>query len=142
MNKNILDQFIEMFAKLTTAIFIFSSIYISLFVGFSETLSVKYIWGVLFVSFIISVARIPFFYEKERSKLQYVILNIVYFFVTNSVVLLTGFFLHWFTLEKPETIIGMEITYIAVFAVVWGLIYISIKHSAQKLNEQLKKIKQ
>lgn len=142
MNKNILNQFFEMFTKLTTVIFIFSSVYISIFVGFNDSLSVKYIWGVLFVALVISVARIPFFSEKERSKRQFLILNIIYFLITNAVVLATGFILHWFTLENPATIIGMEITYVLVFATVWFLIYISIKHSAQKLNDQLKKIKQ
>ncbi|MCQ2591732.1 MAG: DUF3021 family protein [Treponema sp.] len=141
MNKSILNQFIDMFSKLSTAIFFFSSIYIAIFVGFDGGLSVSYIWGVLALSFIICLARLPFCFDKEMTKKKYILWNVFFFIFANIVVLVFGFLLGWFNLKAPATIIGMEITYIAVSIVIWVLICMSMKHSADKMNQQLKKIK-
>jgi len=138
MNKSKLSFFIVMFSILATAIFIFSSVYTVCFAGLDAVLSVKYIWGVLGISFVLTLAYLPFLSELSRT--AYIIWNIVYFLFADFIVLLTGFFLGWFSLKHPVTIIGMEITFVVVFVTVWVTTYISIKHSAQKLNEQLKKI--
>ena len=142
MNKTIINQAIDMFTRLVTAIFIFSSIYISFFGGIESVVQIKYIWAVLIISLVLTAGRIPFFNDEGYSKNALIIWNIIYFIGANFVVLATGLFLNWFSLKYPATIIGMELTFIAVFLVVWFSIYISIKHSKQKLNDQLKKIKE
>lgn len=142
MNKTIINQAIEIFTKLATAIFLFSSIYIAFFTGTESTVQIKYIWAVLLISFVLTVGRIPFFNDERFSKNALIIWNIIYFIGANFVVLATGFFMNWFSLKSPATILGMELTFIAVSIVVCFSIYISIKHSKQKLNNQLKKIKE
>lgn len=142
MNKTKLNFLLDMFAKLSTAIFLFSSIYIAIFNGFEKSMSVTYIWGVLGQAFLLTVAYIPLIQEKEITKKRFLIYNICYFIFADLVVLGFGLFLKWFSLKHPVTILAMEITFVVVFAVVYMIMYFSAKSSAAKMNEQLKKLKQ
>lgn len=142
MRKSKIGFFIDIFAKLSTAIFLFSSIYIYIFNGFVKFLSVSFIWGVLAQAFILSIAYMPLIPEKELSKKRYLLCNILYFIFADLVVLGFGFFFEWFSLNRPVTIIAMEITFVVVSMVVYLLMYLSAKNSAAQMNEQLKKLKQ
>lgn len=79
MNKSKISFLIDMFAKLTTAIFLFSSLYIAIFNGINTSISFSYIWGVLGLSFLLTVAFIPLIPEKEISRKRLLICNICYF---------------------------------------------------------------
>lgn len=142
MNKIRLRFFIDMFSKLTTAIFIFSSIYIFLFAGFEKILSVKLIWGILAEAFLITLGYLPLITEKEMSKVKYLVSNILYFIYTDVVVLCFGFYFGWFSVRHPITIVAMEATFVITYAVVYVVMYLSVKHSADKMNEQLKKLRE
>lgn len=142
MNKSKLNFLIDLFAKITTVSFIFSSIYIFIFAGLETAFSVKYVWGILGESFILSVAYLPFVTEKEMPRKKYLICNILYFIFADLVVLGLGLYMGWFSLKRPATFIGMEINFVSVFVVVWAIMYLSAKNSATKMNEQLKKLKQ
>lgn len=141
MNKSVIEQWFDMFVKLVVTIFLFSSIYILIFMGIEAEVSIKYIWGVFGISLSLSLARIPFFYEWNMGKFAVIVFNVIYALFANAVVLFVGSFLRWFNFKQPATIIGIEITFVLVFVVVWLIIWISMKHSEQKLNNQLKKIK-
>lgn len=138
MNKSKLNFFIEMFSKLTTAILLYSSVYIFCFNGFDATLGVAYIWGVLGISLLLSVAYLPFL--NELSKKAYVIWTIVYALFANAVVMGVALLLGWVSVKVPSSIIGMEIVFIVVYAVVWFFMWLSLKRSAQVLNEKLKEV--
>lgn len=138
MNKSKLNFFIEMFSKLTTAILLCSSVYIFCFNGFDATLGVAYIWGVLGISLLLSVAYLPFL--NELSKKAYIIWTIVYALFANIVVMGAALLLGWVSVKVPSSIIGMEIVYIVVYAVVWFFMWLSLKRSAQVLNEKLKEV--
>lgn len=142
MNKTKLSLMIDMFTKLATAIFIFSSIYIFIFGGLDSVVSVKYIWGVLVQAFLLSVAFVPFFSDKEMSRKKFLVCNILYFIFADIVVLVSGLFLHWFSLEHPVTIVAMEIVFVLVYVSVYALMYFSSKKSVDKMNQQLKKMRQ
>lgn len=141
MNKTKLNFFIEMFSKLSTAIFIFSSIYIFAFGGFNSVLSIKYIWGVLAQAFLLTLAYLPFLSEKEMGKKKFLICNIIYFICADIIVLVTGLFLEWFSLKHPVTIIAIEIIFVLVYATVYAVMYFSNKKSVDQMNQQLKKLK-
>jgi len=142
MNKTRFNFFIDMFSKLTTAIFLFSSIYIFLFNGFQKNLSVKFVWGILAEAFLITLGYLPLVTEKEMPKSRYLIFNILYFIFTDLVVLGFGFYFGWFSIKHPITIIAMEITFVITFAVVYLIMFMSVKRSTKKMNDQLKKLKQ
>lgn len=138
MNKSKISYFLTMFSIMVTAILIVSSIYIYCFRGMAYVLNVKYVWSVLGLSLGLSLGYLPFL--SDLSRRAYVIWNIVYFFIADFIVLLVGFIQGWFSLARPSTIIGMEITFVLVYVIVWIVILISMKNSTQKLNDQLKKI--
>lgn len=138
MNKSKLNFFIEMFSKLTTAILLCSSVYIFCFNGFDATLDVAYIWGVLGISGLLSVAYLPFL--NELSKKAYVIWTIVYALFANIVVMGAALLLGWVSVKVPSSIISMEIVFVVVYAMVWFFMWLSLKRSTQVLNDQLKKI--
>lgn len=141
MNKTRLRFFIDLFSKITTFSFIFSSAYILIFAGLETTFSVRYVWGILGQAFVLAAAYVPFVTEKEISKKKYLIYNILYFLFADLVVLGFGFYLGWFSLKRPATIVAMEINFILIFFTVWVIMYLSAKNSATKMNEQLKKLK-
>lgn len=127
-----------MFSKLTTAILLCSSVYIFCFNGFDATLGVAYIWGVLGISLLLSVAYLPFL--NELSKKAYIIWTIVYALFANAVVMGAALLLGWVSVKVTSSIIGMEIVFVVVYAVVWFFMWLSLKRSTQVLNEQLKKV--
>lgn len=140
MNKTKLNFFIEMFSKLTAAILLFSSVYIFCFNGFDTVLSVKYIWGVIGIALLLSVAYLPFLNELSRK--SHIIWSIGYALFANAVVLGAALFLGWISVQVPSSIIGMEIVFVVVYAVVWFVMWLSLKRNTQLLNDQLKKVKQ
>lgn len=141
MNKEKINFFIDMFAKLCTAIFIFSSVYVFAFNGTEYVLSIQYVWGILCLSFLLTLTYMLFFSEKELNAKNFLICNTIYFILADAEVLCTGFFLGWFSLQHLESVIAMEITFIVVFIVVWLVMYFSAMQSAKKMNEQLKKLR-
>lgn len=141
MNKSLVSAFIDMFAKLATAIFFFSSIYICIFSGIHGSVSLSYIWGVLLLSAILTAARLPFLKEKEMPRIPFLLWNIVYSVFANGVVLATGLWLGWFSLAHPITIIAMELLFVVIFITVWVVMYLSLRHSTEKMNSQLQKFK-
>ena len=98
----------------------------------------KYIWGVLAISLILSAAYLPLY--SDLSKKAYIIGSVIYYVFADCVVLGVGLLLGWFRLEVPASIIGMEITFVVVSVSVFFIEYLSIKHSTHVLNDQLKKI--
>jgi len=130
-----------MFAKLATAIFLFSSIYILVFVGMGARVPLRYIWGVLGISAVLSLAKVLLFPERELPARQFVFRTVFYAVFCNVVVLAVGFWLNWFTLKAPVTLIGMEICFFAVLIVMYVYMYLSAKYNAAKMNEQLKKMR-
>lgn len=142
MNRTKISFLIDMFAKLTTAIFLFSSIYIFIFNGFEKNLSIKLIWGILAEAFFITVGYIPFLTDKEMSPKRYLISNIIFFIYADIVVLAFGFYFGWFSIKHPVTIVAMEITYFITYIVVYTVMYLSVKRSTDRMNQQLKKLKE
>lgn len=142
MYKTKLGYLMDLFSKITTFSFIFSSIYILIFAGTEENFSIRYIWGILGESFVLAAAYLPLITEKELSKSRYLIYNILYFLFANVVVLGFGLYMGWFSLKRPATIIAMELNFLLVFITVWAVMYFSAKSSVNKMNEQLKKMKQ
>jgi len=141
LKNNRFSSFIDLFTKLSTAIFLFSSLYILFFVGFNAVVPLRYVWGVLGVSAVLSLANILLFPERELPPAQFLLRTIGYALFCNVVVLGVGLWLRWFSLKAPATLIGLEITFAVVFAVVWGVMYLSTKRDTDKMNAQLQKLK-
>ncbi len=138
MNKKIIQTLVIIFAQVSTAIFVFSSIYISICFGQDVNLDLSYVWGVLFIAFISSIARIPLLGDREFSKTKMLVANIIYFLFVNILVLVTGYFLEWFYITELKMTIGIEITIIVVYIVTMLIAYKLDSQEAEKMNQKLK----
>lgn len=139
MNK--IGKFFTLFCTITTCIFLCSSIFILIIWGKDCTLSISYVLGVIGLSLVTSLLYIPLLTEKELSKVQTIIFRIIYFIVTNVLVLIVGYKLHWFVINNIKMVIGMEITIICVFVLLNVVEYISGLSEAKKINDILSKRK-
>lgn len=134
--KEKVSRLINLFCSITAAIFIFSSIYICIFWGVNTQLPLAYIFGVLFIGLVSTLAYIPLLSEKELSKRAMVVMNTLHFLFVNAVVLATGYFLKWFS---ARTLPAMELTIIVVYAAVNVISYFINNREAKKLTELLNK---
>ena len=130
--------FLDIFARISASIFIFSSIYISIFWGSNTDINLSYVWGVLFISFAAAIARIPFLSDKEISKKTMLICNIVYFVFINILVLGIGYVLQWFYLSEAKMLCGIELTIIMVYVCVMIISYSLDYRTAEQMNRKLK----
>lgn len=137
--KQILKQFLQQFTIITTAIFLFSSIYIALFWGLTTTLDIYYLWGVIVIGAVCAALWIPPYLDRELSKVQTIVFTSLYLFFTNILVLYIGAKLGWFCLDNTIMIIGMEGTILTVFFIVNFVTYSMDLKSADMMNAQLKR---
>lgn len=134
--KEKISRLINLFCSITAAIFIFSSIYICIFWGINIQLPLAYIFGVLLIGLVSTLAYIPLLSDKEFSKLAMIVMNTLHFLFVNAVVLATGYFLEWFS---ARTLPAMELTIIVVYAAVNVISYFINDREAKKLTELLNK---
>jgi len=138
MNTKKIQLFFDVFARVAASVFTFSSIYIAVFFGTDVRLSLSYIWGVLLISLAAAVARIPFFTDKEISKIKMLAGNIIYFIFINILVMVVGYYLNWFNPGENKMILGLEATIFVVYVCVMFISYLTDLHTAKKINEKLK----
>jgi hypothetical protein len=138
MNKKFLSVFLDVFARIATCIFIFSSIYITIFWGPHTDIGVSYVWGVLFIALVCAIARIPLFFADTFSKIKTIVCNIVYFVFVNALVITVGYHLHWYDPLQRKMIVGIEITIFAVYLMVMVVSYLYDLQTADKMNKKLR----
>lgn len=141
MNKEKITLFLNIFTRISTGIFFFSGIYIAIFFGFEPELSVAYIFVILGLSAIFALGRLLVFQDETASKKIKLIQEICYFCFVNIIVLVVGFFSHWFSLSNVKTVIGMEVTILTVYITTMFITYRIEANTASKLNEKLKERK-
>lgn len=128
---------ISIFTRVVTAIFLIASIYIALFSGAQQVLSIKDIWAVMLIGAVSAVFYLPFLLDVNYSKTLMVIMQLVYFLVINAVTLCTGYLRSWFSLKSPLNVLSFEVVVISVYAIVMIVSYKIDSASAKKMNEKL-----
>lgn len=136
--KEQINTLISIFTRVVSAIFVFTSIYLACFVGFSATFKLKDILFILLIGLISAVCYLPMLGDRTFSKAQMLALQIGYFLVINTVVLVTGYFLTWFCFEDKASFIAFEGVIIAVYAIVMFVSYKVDSGSAEKMNKRLR----
>lgn len=136
--KEQINTLISIFTRVVSAIFVFTSIYLACFVGFSATLKLKDILFILLIGLISAVCYLPMLGDRTFSKAQMLALQIGYFLVINTVVLVTGYFLTWFCFEDKASFIAFEGVIIAVYLIVMFVSYKVDSGSAEKMNKRLR----
>ncbi|MBR5933024.1 MAG: DUF3021 family protein [Treponema sp.] len=133
--KEKISKLINLFSVITVTIFIFSSIYISIFWGAGTEIPLSYVFGVLLIGAVCTLAYIPLL-NDEYSKVTMIILNTVHFLICNTSVILTGYYLKWFS---AKTLPALELTVILVYTAVTVICYAVNDREAKKLTELLHK---
>lgn len=136
--KEQINTLISIFTRVVSAIFVFTSIYLVCFVGFSATFKLKDILFILLIGLISAVCYLPMLGDRTFSKAQMLALQIGYFLVINTVVLVTGYFLTWFCFEDKLSFIAFEGVIIAVYLIVMFVSYKVDSGSAEKMNKRLR----
>ena len=136
--KEQINTLISIFTRVVSAIFVFTSIYLACFVGFSATFKLKDILFILLIGLISAVCYLPMLGDRTFSKAQMLALQIGYFLVINIVVLVTGYFLTWFCFEDKASFIAFEGVIIAVYLIVMFVSYKVDSGSAEKMNKRLR----
>jgi hypothetical protein len=136
--KEKLNILIQIFTRVVTAIFLIASIYITIFNGTEQVLSVKDIWAIMIIAAASALFYIPLLSEKSFSKPVMFTLQILYFLAVNITTLITAAIRGWFSLQNPVTLASFELVVISVYALVMFISYKIDSASAKKMNKRLK----
>ena len=133
----------DVFAKITLGVLLASAAYISAIWGFDAQISVQILWQILIVSAVCSIPILmfPADDEKELSKKGMLVRHFIYFVYVNGTVLGFGTLFEWFSTDKPEMVILMEILIVFVYAGVNLIYYMNDHAEAEKMNQKLDEMK-
>lgn len=134
---NSVAKIASMFCVISTGIFLCSGIYCYVCYGADVELHLSYIFGVFLIALISSILYIPFLKEDEFSRGKLIALRISYFLIINFLVLVVGYKLDWFIFGNTKMLVGMEITIIVVFSIVFLVEYLKGLQEAKKMNLQI-----
>ena len=135
--KEEINILISIFTRVVSAIFVFTSIYLACFVGFSAKFDLLDIIFILLIGLVSAVCYIPMLGDKNFSKAKMLVLQIVYFLVINTVVLVTGYYLTWFCFQDKASFIAFEGVIVAVYLIVQLVFYKLDSGAADKMNKKL-----
>lgn len=135
--KEKINILISIFTRVVSAIFIFTSIYLACFVGLSATFKLYDIIFILLIGLISAVCYLPFLSDRTFSKKKMLVMQIIYFLVINTVVLITGYYLTWFCFEEKLSFIAFEGVIVAVYLIVMLVFYKLDSGVADKMNKKL-----
>ncbi|MBO7420566.1 MAG: DUF3021 family protein [Spirochaetaceae bacterium] len=135
--KEEINILISIFTRVVSAIFVFTSIYLACFVGLSAKFGLLDIIFILVIGIITAVCYIPMLGDKTFSKAKMLAMQIGYFLVINTVVLVTGYFLTWFCFEDKVSFIAFEGVIIAVYLIVMLIFYKLDSGAAERMNKKL-----
>lgn len=135
-----LQTMLDIFTRITTAVICVTAVYIGIFWGGEDVLSVSILWQILSVSAICTLGSflIPCGSEREVSKKSMLARMLLYFIFVNVVVLGCGAMYEWFSFSSWKMVLAMEISIIAVFAVVVGAGYFAEYKTAEQMNQKLR----
>ncbi len=134
---SMISVMINICTRVVTLIFIMITIFRKCFNASGDLfLGVNDIWGVLFIGIVSALAYGIFLIKKNMSKSQFILCEIFYFLILNTVLFLIGLNLGWFKKEFSSLAV-MEIMFILIFIIVTVLVYLLDFNEAKKINEKL-----
>ncbi|MCR5080648.1 MAG: DUF3021 domain-containing protein [Treponema sp.] len=134
---SMISVMINICTRVVTLIFIMITIFRKCFNSSGDlSLNVNDILGVLFIGIVSALAYGIFLIKKNMSKMQFILCEIFYFLILNTVLFLIGLNLGWFKKEFSSLAV-MEIMFILIFIIVTVLVYLLDFNEAKKINEKL-----
>lgn len=134
---SMISVMINICTRVVTLIFIMITIFRKCFNASGDlSLGVNDIWGVLFIGIVSALAYGIFLIKKNMSKMKFILCEIFYFLILNTVLFLIGLNLGWFKKEFSSLAV-MEIMFVLIFIIVTVLVYLLDFNEAKKINEKL-----
>lgn len=134
---SMISVMINICTRVVTLIFIMITIFRKCFNASGDLfLGVNDIWGVLFIGIVSALAYGIFLIKKNMSKMQFILCEIFYILILNTVLFFVGLNLGWFKKEFSSLAV-MEIMFILIFIIVTVLVYLLDFNEAKKINEKL-----
>ena len=137
LNRNMINEMINTFCKITTVIFIACCLRSGFFTRTEEFYSVFDVLSILSIALISVLLTLPFYSQKERSKKTFLIMQIAYYIEVNISTLIIGFLRNWFSFENIKGLLSLEIIITLTYGLVMFLNYIAYSSEAKKMNEKL-----
>lgn len=127
---------INIHTRVVTGIFLLNCIYLFWLPG-DAYIRITDILGIQLIGLVSALANLPFLVEKEYSKNTLAVLNVLYFLVINTTVMITGYIMHWFSFQNRKSVIAIEIMIIAVYAITKAVFYLIDFKDAAELNKKI-----
>jgi hypothetical protein len=138
LNRNMINEMINTFCKITTVIFIACCLRSGFFTKIEEFYSVFDVLSILSIALISVLLTLPFYSQKERSKKTFLLMQIAYYIEVNISTLIIGFLRNWFSFENIKGLLSLEIIITLTYGLVMFLNYIAYSSEAKKMNAKLK----
>lgn len=137
-----LNTVILIFTRFSTAIFLIDSIALLAFKGKEAKLYATDILAILGLALICAVLYLLLLNDRNISKKKMFVMQVIYFAVINTLVLITGNLLNWFSFCNIKTFIVFESVVIGVIVITVFYSYKSDSITARKMNEKIRKLNQ
>ena len=131
---------IKIYVQIAAMIMLGAAVYITIFWGVDCELSGKILWQIMGISLLCALCSLLLCSQKELSKREMLIREILHFLCVNIITLTGGFIFEWFYLSDWKMVIGLETTIICVYAVIMAINYRLNKKTADEMNRRLKKL--
>lgn len=135
-----LESMLSIFGRTTTGVLFVTAVFISIFYGWEEILSVKILWQILLLSGICTLGSfiIPMEEGKTVSRRGMLICQILFYVYVNIVVLLFGYLAQWFKFSNARQVFGMMAAIFFVYIMVTVISYWQEYRVAERMNQKLK----
>lgn len=138
--KETFNTLILIFTRFATAIFLIDSIALISFKGREAKLFATDILAILGIALLCAVFYILLLSDRNISKKKMLIMQLAYFAIINTIVLIAGLLLKWFSFCKLSTFFIFESVIIGVISITVLYSYKSDSATAKKMTEKLKKL--
>lgn len=137
--KELIKKTMMFFAIITTGSTFGAALSISIvYPGQEKILSVKILWQILILSFLVALACLIFYSKKELNKKQYVIRVIIHYVVTNIILVGGGKLFGWLDMDKNENVLGFISLVLVIYIVILTITMKRDLKDSQEMNEALR----
>ena len=140
--KNILSQMINICTRVTTLIFLFSTLLMKLTNPDVSYIPLRDILYIILIGVISGLAFMIYFIPKNPGKKMMFFLEVIYFLIINVSVMFFAAKLNWINIISKASIIVMELLIIIIYAIVKALFFFLDYKEANKMNDLLQKRKE
>lgn len=139
--KSIFIHMLNIATRVTTLIFLFSTVFTFFLSGPNSIYSIKDIIGILIIGLLSGLFFFIFYIPKNPGKKLMFFLQLIYFLLINATVFISGYLLKWMENLNSFSFIYLEIMILGIYIIVRVSFFLLDYREATKLNKLLQKRK-